>query len=184
MSTHAFQTVVATESSDLHRKRLRTAVLVTFFIRLVYELHYKSIDLIIRYGPDRRAVLTWALGFAPFVALYLIMWRRLSSSRSRLPIGIAMGLGLSEALRLLYPVWSRAGVPAMVNFLSPQLLVAAVYLILMALAIRTFASLKDGQTEVALGIPIGLYFSSVVQLWLLNGAIPFGATLLTPHFIK
>jgi hypothetical protein len=162
MSTQAIPSRIALDSSDANR-RLRTTVLVAFVVRVIYELYYKSPDLLQHPG----GVPYWALGFAPVVALYLIVWRRLADPTSRISIGVALGVGASEAVRGFYPLW--LGLSGLTNGISvlvwPQLLLAAVHVALVVMTIPVLRSLKDGRAAAFLGVLLGWYFYTAKMLF-------------------
>jgi hypothetical protein len=105
MATEALRSNIATDSAEHNRRRLRSAVLVAFVVRLVYELYYKTLDFVHGYGGGWSGLPYWALAFAPVVALNMIVWARLKKPEARVPIGIAFGVGISEAYLLVAPSW-------------------------------------------------------------------------------
>lgn len=158
MATQVLTSNLATDSAEQNRRRLRNTVLVAFVVRLVYELYYKSLDLVHGYGGGWGALPYWALAFAPVVALNLIVWARLKKPEARVPIGVAFGVGISEAYRLAAPLWLSEFPLGASALLAPSVFLALVNIVLAAIAISAFRSLKDGRAAALVGIPLGWYF--------------------------
>jgi hypothetical protein len=166
MTTQVFQPAPASDPEGVYRQRLRTAILIVFVVTLVFGLFYSTGDFRAASGPHRGGWLFIAvLEFVPGPLLYLFLWWRLSSPDARIPVGIAIG----EAAELLFRVLQRVLAhqaevpppPAIFRLYRPVILI--LFLAVGGLAVATSRSFKDRRALVALGIPLGWYFDTIVR---------------------
>jgi hypothetical protein len=165
MSTEVIQAAIPNDSADVARKRVRTTVLVVFVLRLVYEMWFKILDLGYGYGSGWAGLPLWALGIGPLFALYFIVWRRLADPTSRITIGVALGLGASEAYLRLIPLLQSGRAAALSSWMTPLVVLAVAHAVLAMMAILCIRTLKDGWAAVALGALLGWYFFTARMIY-------------------
>ena len=176
MSTQVDLPSLSSASSDRGRKHLRIALLVSFLVLLGFELRAMPLHNTRSGGVAQGQVIYWALHLAPYVVLYAICWWRLARPTSRIPIGIALGLGarvLTGLFRsVVMPPLNPHGFVATTDLRVQQIVLFAASLYLAVAATIAWKSVASDRALPLVGLPVGFFFPQGVVLFA-NSIAPY-----------